>query len=81
MTGSFIQSALGGLSGCLAALLLLAFFPLEQWLGLDELSPMPVNTTIIAAGFVVTVVSGTLAGVVSAAVSLRLKPAEILRTL
>ena len=81
MTGSFIQSALGGLAGCVVALLLLAFFPMGQWLGLDELSVISVNTAVIAAGFVVTVVSGTLAGLVSAAVSLRLKPAEILRTL
>jgi putative ABC transport system permease protein len=81
MAGSFIQSAAGGLAGCIIAIALLAFLPLQQWLGIEDMSSLSLETVVIAAGLGITVVSGTLAGAVSATMSLRLKPAKVLRTI
>jgi putative ABC transport system permease protein len=81
MAGSFIQSAAGALAGCVFAVLFLAFLPLQQWLGIEEMFPLSLETAVVAAGFILTVIPGTIAGAVSATVSLRLKPAKILRTI
>jgi putative ABC transport system permease protein len=81
MAGSFIQSAAGSLAGCTVAILFLAFMPLQRWLGIDDVFSLSLETAVIAAGFGITVVSGTIAGAVSATMTLRLKPAKVLRTI
>jgi putative ABC transport system permease protein len=78
---SFILSVVGGLAGCLAAALLIAFFPVGEWLGLDEAFVSSLNLVVLLAGYVLTMLAGTLAGAFSAMMSARLKPADILRKL
>ncbi len=78
---SFIQSLLGGLAGCMIALLLYTAFPVGKWLGLDESFTSSVDLIILLAGYILTILTGALAGAVAAMMSARLKPADILRKL
>lgn len=78
---SFIQSVLGGLAGCIAAVLLYAVFPVGDWLGLDESFTSSLDLMILLSGYILTVFAGALAGAVAAMMSARLKPADILRKL
>jgi putative ABC transport system permease protein len=78
---SFIQAALGGLIGCLVAVLLYAIFPVNDWLGLNESFASSLDMMIVFLGYIFTVLAGTLAGAVSSMISVRLKPADILRKL
>lgn len=81
MSESLIQSAIGATAGSIAALLLFSFFPVGQWLGIDPSFSISMNPLIIIYGFLLTVLAGTIAGAFSAFISLRLKPADILRRL
>lgn len=78
---SIIQSFIGALAGCLAAVLLVVLFPVGQWMGLDESLLSSLSLTLFLSAFLFTVLAGALAGVVSAIMSVRLKPADILRRL
>lgn len=78
---SFIQSAMGGLAGCIVAVLLFAVFPIAYWLGIGESFAASLDFKILLSGFILTVLAGALAGAFSAMMSTRLKPAEILRRL
>ena len=78
---SFIQSVLGGLAGCIAAVLLYAVFPVGDWLGLEESFTPSLDLMILLSGYILTVLAGALAGAVAAMMSARLKPADILRKL
>jgi putative ABC transport system permease protein len=78
---SFIQSVLGGLAGCIVAILIYSVFPVSKWLGLDESYFSSPDLIILITGYILTVLAGTLAGTITALVSARLKPADILRKL
>ena len=78
---SFIQAALGGLAGCIAAVLLYAIFPVGDWLGLEESFTSSLDLMTLLSGYILTILAGALAGAVSAMISARLKPADILRKL
>ena len=78
---SCIQSLLGGLIGCILALFLLTLFPVGDLLGVDESVKLSVNLIIVLTGYFLTVLAGTLAGVLAAIPAVRMQPAEILRDL
>lgn len=78
---SFIQSVIGGFAGCIAAVLLYALFPVNSWLGINESFSSSPDLIILVSGFILTVLAGVLAGVFAALMTVRLKPAEILRKL
>jgi putative ABC transport system permease protein len=78
---SGIQATIGSVSGIVLAILLLLIFPVGQWLGMDgsfQLAPEPM---LFLAGFFITIITGVLAGLLSALSTLRLNPAVILRGL
>jgi putative ABC transport system permease protein len=81
LTESVIQSIVGGLIGCLVAILVYKLFPVGSWLGLDKSFSPSLNPLILLSGFILTILSGALAGTIAALMSARLKPAEILRKL
>jgi len=76
---SFIQSIIGGLVGCIIAVLMYAIFPIGDWLGLDKSFTVSLDLMILLSGYLLTVMAGVLAGAVAAMMSARLKPADILR--
>jgi putative ABC transport system permease protein len=78
---SSIQSGLGGLAGCIAAMLIFTVFPVGKWLGLDQAYFSFPDLTVLLAGFLLTVTAGALSGTFAAFMSARLKPADILRKL
>ncbi len=78
---SFLHSVIGGLAGVAIATFLIVSFPVGQWLGLEESFTATFDPLVLIAGFFLTVLAGVIAGFISALVSLRLKPAEILRKL
>ena len=78
---SFIQSSIGGLAGCLVAVLVYRVFPIGEWLGLEELLISPPNLTILIIGFFFTVLAGLMAGAASSILIVQMKPAHILRKL
>ncbi len=78
---SFIQSIIGGLVGCIIAVLMYAIFPIGDWLGLDKSFTVSLDLIILLSGYLLTVMAGVLAGAVAAMMSARLKPADILRRL
>jgi putative ABC transport system permease protein len=81
LSESFIQSVLGGLAGCISVVLLYAIFPVGDWLGLDKSFTVSLDLRILLSGYILTVLAGGLAGAVAAIMSVRLKPADILRKL
>jgi putative ABC transport system permease protein len=78
---SFIQSVFGGMAGCITAILIYSVFPVSKWLGLDESYFSSPDLIILFTGYILTVLAGTLAGTITALMSARLKPADILRKL
>lgn len=79
LTESFIYAVIGGLAGCILAILIYAIFPVSSWLGLTESSVFSIDLVVLVSGFILTIVAGALAGTIAALMSLRLKPADILR--
>jgi putative ABC transport system permease protein len=78
---SLIYSVIGGLAGCILVILIYALFPVSSWLGLTESHSFSINPIIIISGYIFTILAGALAGAAAALMSLRLKPADILRKL
>jgi putative ABC transport system permease protein len=78
---SFIQSAVGGITGCFLVVLFYPIFPIGKWLGLEETYFSIPDLTILFTGLLFTILAGTLAGATAAIMSTRLKPADILRKL
>jgi putative ABC transport system permease protein len=78
---SFIQSVLGGLAGCIIAVLFYTIFPVHDWMGFDETFNASLNFRIVLSGYILIVLASALAGAIAAMMSVRLKPADILRKL
>ncbi len=78
---SLIVSAAGAFAGTVFAIIFFSMFPSGNWLGIDPSMVLKMNTGLIITGYVITVVAGILTGAGSALLSLRHKPAQILRGL
>lgn len=81
MAESFIQSVIGGVAGSVAAIIVFVSLPVDYLLGIEGHSGLSLNLIIVTTGYILTVLAGTLAGVISAVTTLRLQPADILRRL
>lgn len=78
---SFYQSLIGALAGILLAIGLLIFLPLNSWLGIHQEISWLQNARAFMQIGIFTVFFGSLAGWLSANLSILRKPALILRSL
>jgi putative ABC transport system permease protein len=78
---SIIMAAAGGLAGSMLASILFSVFPVDRWLGLGAALTASLDVGILLMGWLLTILAGALAGALSAFMSVRLKPAQILRRL
>jgi putative ABC transport system permease protein len=79
MFESLVQSSIGGLGGAIIAIALYIILPVGKWLGYGSALSLSLNPGIVALGLILTILAGVLAGSVSALLSIRLRPADILR--
>jgi putative ABC transport system permease protein len=75
---SVIQAVIGGLLGCMVALIILLLIPAEVLTGIKT-SGIPVYPMILGAGFGLALLGGIIAGIFPALAAARLRPGDSLR--
>ncbi|HPY78180.1 MAG TPA: ABC transporter permease, partial [Anaerohalosphaeraceae bacterium] len=80
LTESLVQAVIGGIVGCLAAILILLLVPTASIAGLPLESHWPVLAIVLLSGFLLAVIGALLAGSIPALLAARSRPADALRT-
>ncbi len=81
MSESIIQAIIGGVLGCLAAILILMLLPVNEWFDVETAALPLLSPAILLYGLLLPLVAGVLSGLVPARSAARMKPADILRML
>lgn len=79
LTESLIQSVTGCLAGAVAAILLLITIPVSSILGIDAEAGSLIDPTIIVIILLFAIISGAVAGLLPVLITIRQRPAEVLR--
>jgi len=78
---SILQAMIGGILGCLAAIAILLFVPIEMLSGIETPVPVIISPMVLAAGFALALSGGIIAGSFPALVAAHQRPADALRSL
>jgi len=76
---SVIQATIGGVLGCLLAVIILLLVPLKALTGVETTVGMAISPLVLASGFGLALVGGIIAGIFPALSAARLHPADSLR--
>jgi len=78
---SILQALAGGILGCLTAATILLFVPIKMLSGIETPVPVAISQLVLAAGFVLALLGGIIAGLFPAYLAARQRPADALRSL
>jgi len=76
---SVLQAAIGGILGCLVAVIVLLLMPAEVLTGIEATAGIAIYPLVLAAGFGLALLGGIVAGIFPALAAARLRPADSLR--
>lgn len=78
---SILQAVAGGIIGCLAAVVILLFVPIEMLSGIETPASVSISPLVLAASFALVLLGGIFAGLFPAFVAAQQRPADALRSL
>ena len=78
---SILQAMIGGILGCLVAVAILLFVPIEMLSGIGTPAPGAISPLVLVAAFLLALMGGSIAGRFPALAAARQRPAEALRSL
>jgi len=79
LTESVLQAAIGGILGCLIAVIVLLLMPAEVLTGIKAAEGIAIYPLVLVAGFGLALLGGIVAGIFPALAAAHLRPADSLR--
>jgi putative ABC transport system permease protein len=78
---SVLQAMIGGILGCLVAVAILLFVPIEMLSGIEAGAHIRISAWVLVLGFVLAFLGGIIAGSFPALIAARQQPADALRSI
>lgn len=78
---SILQAIIGGILGCIVAVIALIFIPAKAIIGVETSTRIGISPLIIIVGLLLALLGGIIAGLIPAFIASKQRPAELLRSL
>ncbi len=81
LTESMLQAIIGGVAGCVVALIILLIIPVQVLLGASQQMAVTLSPLVFASGLALALAGGLIAGIIPARYAAKQSPADALRQL